>query len=678
MKLSTIILILILLCTRCIATNRYVSLAGNDANPGTLVSPWQNLSKVSAATYSPGDSILLNRGDVFVGSIVLKSSGTATLPIVISAYGTGAKPVISGLTTLSGWTSIGTNLWETIAVVSTLPYTNVVLVNGVSQQMGRTPNVGTYNYQSFVGKTSITSTNLAGGPNWTGAELAFFMTTYRIGRDRITSQSGNTLTYASLGTDVTPQSNGQAFVIQNDLRTLDVQNEWYYNPVSKKLDIYSVGAPSNVQISTSDSLICLNGRSYIHIRNLDFKAGNITGIWMAAAGNVKILDCKFDMMGRDAIYARNDIGSVNTDIERDTITNSASNGINFYYATSSGTIVRDCLVKNSGLNTFMGANGRTLTGETTHSGIISLGANGLIERNRIDSMAHRGIYISGANSVCQNNYLTYLMITNFHDGGGIYTWGGLDSNHASAQSQLGLVIQNNIVTDVPSDEGIYIDDYSQYPTVRGNTVIRCNIGIYSHNNRNTLFRDNTTYDCATYGFDNYYNNYPLVIEHDKMLKNNIFFARTATQRTAYFRRIERVSSGYATGMDSNYYCRPIADNTTIDSYRYDTSACCKLLTLAQLQAYLSSPPLEVHGKKSPKTITSTTSVRIEFNPTMSPVIVSLDSIYIDVRGISYGTGFITLAPFTSAVLIANGALPIGFPPPSVYDLWIKRVKVKFQ
>ena len=52
------------------------------------------LADVSNQSYSPGDQILLPRGQVCEGTLSPGGSGTAANPIVIGAYGTGARPII--------------------------------------------------------------------------------------------------------------------------------------------------------------------------------------------------------------------------------------------------------------------------------------------------------------------------------------------------------------------------------------------------------------------------------------------------------------------------------------------------------------------------------------------------------------------------------------------------------
>ena len=75
----------------------FVSCAGNDHNDGTsAATPWASLRMVSARTFAAGDRILFERGCVWRGTLAPRSSGTAQLPIVVSAYGSGALPRFVG------------------------------------------------------------------------------------------------------------------------------------------------------------------------------------------------------------------------------------------------------------------------------------------------------------------------------------------------------------------------------------------------------------------------------------------------------------------------------------------------------------------------------------------------------------------------------------------------------
>jgi len=86
------------------AENYYISAEGDDNNDGTINAPWKSLARVSAAGetdasggfFVPGDSVLFRAGDTFEGYLLLKRSGNAEKPIVISSYGEGEKPLLSG------------------------------------------------------------------------------------------------------------------------------------------------------------------------------------------------------------------------------------------------------------------------------------------------------------------------------------------------------------------------------------------------------------------------------------------------------------------------------------------------------------------------------------------------------------------------------------------------------
>lgn len=149
------------------AATYYVSdSAGNDANSGTSsAAPWKTLAKVSAATFSPGDQILLKAGDTWTGqTLTLHGEGTAASPITLSAYGTGAKPVIApgivdaiciSLNGLGGWNIAGLELQNAMTGIM-LTYNDVYdksrisIDNMIFRHMNHTYNSApeTYNHVS--------------------------------------------------------------------------------------------------------------------------------------------------------------------------------------------------------------------------------------------------------------------------------------------------------------------------------------------------------------------------------------------------------------------------------------------------------------------------------------------------------------------------------------------------
>jgi len=82
--------------------NFYVSFSGgDDANNGTsILSPWQNISKVNTAlgdgTINVSDNIYFKRGDTFNDDgLEVKLGGNSSDWMIIGAYGAGVKPIFS-------------------------------------------------------------------------------------------------------------------------------------------------------------------------------------------------------------------------------------------------------------------------------------------------------------------------------------------------------------------------------------------------------------------------------------------------------------------------------------------------------------------------------------------------------------------------------------------------------
>lgn len=80
-----------------VGTDHFVACrAGAAAGSGTAAKPWTSLSRVTAhGRFSPGDRILLQRGTTCRSRVAPTGSGTAAAPIVLGAYGTGARPTIA-------------------------------------------------------------------------------------------------------------------------------------------------------------------------------------------------------------------------------------------------------------------------------------------------------------------------------------------------------------------------------------------------------------------------------------------------------------------------------------------------------------------------------------------------------------------------------------------------------
>ena len=90
-------------------------------------------------------------------------------------------------------------------------------------------------YESFSGMVSITDNQLPATPNWTGAEVYIRNNNYGGQRRTITDHTGTTITYA--GGNNGDMKNGYGYFIQNDVRTLDADKEWFYNLITIKISM---------------------------------------------------------------------------------------------------------------------------------------------------------------------------------------------------------------------------------------------------------------------------------------------------------------------------------------------------------------------------------------------------------------------------------------------------------
>jgi hypothetical protein len=73
----------------------YVSLQGDDANPGTKAKPWKSISKINESDFQPRSEILFEGGAVFKGNIKLNQS-ESDMPVdnmTISSFGEGRATI---------------------------------------------------------------------------------------------------------------------------------------------------------------------------------------------------------------------------------------------------------------------------------------------------------------------------------------------------------------------------------------------------------------------------------------------------------------------------------------------------------------------------------------------------------------------------------------------------------
>ena len=639
MRIPFIILSLFILQSS-FATNYYVANAGNDSNNGlTPATAWQTLSKVNSSTFNAGDSILLNRGDNWIERLSLASSGSAGNPIIVSVYGVGVRPVITGLQTVS-LTNVG-NIWSGIAT-NAVANLNTVLVNGKIQAKGRYPNAAAANggYLTFQSgtQTSITSSSLTGTPSYAGKECVVRTAAWILDVVKVSSQSTSTLSFSTPLTYNPSSFGGTGFFFQNDSTFLDVQGEWSYDSATKKLCVYSATTPV-VQLSTIDTLVWLK-KDYITFDNVSFQGANKAAFQLDTSRHITIQNCSINYSGTIAISGKK---SEYVSVLNDTIQNSLSNGIflkSIYYNnlmidTCNYATISGNYIKNTGALAGMGMsnNGR-------YFGIYVIGRKPYIYNNRVDSTGYIPIFFNGDTSLVKNNF-----VSNFNfvkdDGGGIYTVIGA---YIPANYNNGSIIRKNIVINgfgalygtsagYHNSPGIYLDNFCKNITIDSNTLYNCkDNALYIHESDSNNIRNNNVYNGVGQVFYNLGSN-TYISAGGNQIKNNAFYSASSSWYAIY-----RQSGTNLGVIDSNYYSRPSneSNNLNLNGTTYN------------LAGWQSATGKDLHSQGAPLGILANATTFV-YNPTQSDSTIYFTGSKISLRGINY-TGSITLAPFTSAIL----------------------------
>jgi uncharacterized repeat protein (TIGR02059 family) len=639
---KALIIIFLIINTIASATDYYISSSGNDTNTGLSSStPWKTIAKVNSvfSTLKPGDRILFNRGDTFFGTIIISKSGSADSPLTIGDYGNGENPIITGFTTITGWTNEGGGIYS--KVINSSAATEMVTIDGVQYGMGRIPNTGWYSYESRVTNVSITDNQLGGSPNWTGAELVIRKNDWTISRSNITDHSSNTLTYAKAQSG----DNGTAgfgYFIQNDLRTLDSYGEWYhdYSGTGKFYMYFGAVDPSTkvVKVATLNNVLTnTGGYDYITISALSFNGSIGNGLNFGSGTDYCIIkNCNISFSGENGIT----IGSSYTTIDNNNI--NYSNNCAIQLSDGSHQTITNNVIENISL--IYGSDRSTAP---SHNGIMFNNpgiTSDIIEYNTMRYIGASGIAMfNGLTDITiKHNYIDYAM-DRFNDGAGIYNFG---ISH-------GIIIEENIISNsvgnidgtagsVVAAHGIYLDNGSSNVTISGNTCFDCGwSGIFINQSHDNIIEYNTCYNnkidellfCNNTGGRALYNN---------PVNNNIFFAKTSTQRAMRLMTTVHNIDDAAWQGDYNYYTRPIDDSNVM----YMSS----MQTIAQFKSTVS--PQETHSAKSTQTITTTDIIHFFYNATKTNKVITLDQPMIDVKGIKYVNNF-TLLPYTSMILMVD-------------------------
>lgn len=653
------------------ATNYYFSSTGNDVtNNGTSTStPWQTISKFNSvfASRSPGDSLLFKRGDTFYGAMIISRSGNSGSPIIIGAYGTGAKPVITGFTNITSWTSIGGGIYESNNALFRKAL-NMVTFQDTLQVMGRYPKVyaaneGYLDHQTHTGTTAITSNAISGAASFVGGEVVVRKYPWILDRGRISAQTSTTVTYWSFpepedgGAPYAP-IDGHGFFFQNHVNACTVLGEWAYDSTNKKIKMYFGGAsPASyvIKASTVDTLVDLSSATYITFDNIKFTGANSKGFNFSLTNHVNINNCDIDMMGADGIWCHSSAN--NNQLNNCTFSNCMCNAVTGGHSTSW------TMLNNYFYNIGM-IRGAGHSGDGHYNGLTYMGSKLLFQYNVIRKVGYLGIQFQDDSVVIRNNWIdSFCLIKS--DGGAIYTWGdvsktgrkvikNITSNGYDDRYGLGEDVTIPNLTDVA---GIYMDGGTHNVVIDSNTVFNSGVGFSLGASVNVSATNNSVYNSRVAGYTfSFPNNSGSVFKHNILVgKDTNSLALAVEIASNYLSTIGTI--------DSNYYCRPIYEpqgiNTTGYSsgyYNYPGGGISEAYTGSAYSYYsldtwktLSSQ--DAHTLKTYAPVSSISQIRFEYNSTNSPITLALGNyVYKNVAGVSY-TGNVSLPAYSSLILL---------------------------
>jgi len=558
---------MVLLClasTIVSATDYYVSSSGNDSSNGLSTStPWRTIAKVNSefARMVPGDRILFNRGNTFYGTLMISRSGSSGSPITFEAYGSGANPVISAFTTISGWTNEGNGIYSKAISVESAP--NIVTLDGVNVPIGRYPDKDWLSIDSYSGNISITDAALPASPDWDGAEIVIRKNSWVIDRSLITSHSGSTINYKSASEY--PSIEGFGYFIQNHLRALTTLGEWYYAGGKFYMYFGSVDpATKVVKVSCLNKTSQIQVKDYITFRNMTFEGANQSAFFISSSSNITIQDCNLLYSGDCTIDGGTNSGktSVGLKILNNTINEVQNNAI-LLEKEFNGALISGNRISNVGMIPGMGGSGdgQSIT-------INLYGSNHIVEYNSLTNLGFNGIDFAGNNIKVRKNLVNQWALIK-DDAGAIYT-----SAYGSVY-WTGTEISNNIILNgigapngtVVSDErvsGIYLDHHNKDILIQGNTVFNCAIGIFVKNGQEIKIYDNLLFaNRENQLHANHTSEYPDSPLRNVDIKRNIMVARESDAKVLDFNTYVNEDDLRQFGTaDYNYYARPINDGNS--------------------------------------------------------------------------------------------------------------------
>ncbi len=655
-------IIAVLLPASPFAAMYYVASSGSDQGDGK--SPASALATLhgAAAKLKSGDTLLLNRGDVFRDSLNLSSLSNP----VIQAYGGAglARPVISGGIAISQWTAYKGGIWAASCPVKI----ENLYADDSLMTIARYPDTGWLRIDTMTENadgsgTVITCAALAKSPRsaanyWTHAQIRWRRWSWWYETRQISS-SDATGRITLLGSSIIHimGTKGWGFFVDNKFEELDAPGEWYFDSAAGKVYFYPpAGKDPNtmfVEGSCVASGLVLTGGT---VDNICFRHQALRGIEISRTSTVT--NCLFRGIGGDgggsALQASWDIA--NSRIFGNRFENNLNTGISWYENSGRlGTthIEQDTLLSTGCVPGYGGSGTWHAVGILVH-----LSKNVQVQNNYVDKTGYAGILLGSDSNYVQYNIIKNAMFT-LNDGGAIYT----DCGHSFIRNNIIYDTKGNLASSgpwYPLGQGIWLEFLGDFrgSVVENNTVVRsgCN-GIYLPNNFADTVRNNVLFDNSVCQLDldgqltNSSTGRTQNLPQANVIGGNVCYSTSRQQEALTF----RPEYDYGT-MAGNYFCNSYTDSV-VSGYgtgnNYYTIYDYALSRWQQLYAW-ADKTAKTDPFKRPRGLADANPFgkgEIFINESPAQEIVSLgNALYKDLDGAGV-TGSINLPAFSSRVLV---------------------------
>lgn len=571
-----------LLSMSAIAGDLYVSLNGSGAESGVDAANAMSLSDFINYNISNDQTILFNKGDTFeFGDYDITSSNN-----IFDAYGSGADPIFTGSTDISGltWTSLGGGVYST--PMATNP--KWIWISGLCAKMASTARI-TINSRPSTTQISITHATVSGYTSIVGSLLVAKVKNYQ------NSQAVTVTAYNGAGVITIDQaiddSGNVDLVLLNYTEYFSGNSEWVWR--SDTLYVKAAASPSTLDIragaydyafkATNTTGVAtfqniefaeywqfgihtLDTDVVIDVNSCDFHDIRDSAVSIKRfADGVNVSDNNFERIGAAGIFmSPGDNGTFNNN----TFTNigmQQNYGWPTWAYNTGAYVIRNCAITVAAVD----IDNPTVIGNANQ-----------FNYNVVTNVAYSGIQARSSNDQIKYNRVTDFM-GRFDDGGGLYTY------HYGAYNQLSedIEISNNIVSNNnnPSQGvGIYCDNQTFAASVHHNVIYNCGWGIMLNDGTSDhTVEDNIVWDCG-YGVQfSKGGSFFLSTNVNNQFNRNILAVTSTTDRL-----LRLIEGGTPTswnpfsgsgGSDQNSYINPSSSNIAFRTTSGD-------LTLAGLQA----------------------------------------------------------------------------------------------